>query len=124
MPKLTTSMDKVIGLRVRTSRAECGMTQEKLGNALGLTFQQVQKYEKGTNRISTSTMLVIARTLNKPVSYFIDEPKYKPNTKGEAMAEFMASRLGVQLISEAVELHPALQQNLLDIARTMNRTAT
>jgi transcriptional regulator with XRE-family HTH domain len=119
----TEDMDRAIGLKVRTARGELQMSQDKLGQALGLTFQQVQKYEKGTNRISTSTLLRIAVILQKPMTYFIAEPKYKPNTKGEEMAEFVASRIGTQLIGAAMELPPHLQQSLLDLARSMNKAA-
>lgn len=116
-------MNRAIGLKVRTARGEINMSQEKLGNALGVSFQQIQKYEKGVNRISTSTLLLIASTLQKPLAYFVDEPKYKPNTKGEEMAEFVASRVGAQLIAATMELPPALQQSLVDLARTMHRQA-
>src|SRR3954469_25434955 len=62
--KIKNSDDAVIGQNVRKLRMLAGMSQEKLGNALGLTFQQVQKYEKGTNRISGGRMVLIARILN------------------------------------------------------------
>ena len=53
-PKRTNAVDRVIGARVRARRASLGMSQERLGEALGITFQQVQKYERGANRISAS----------------------------------------------------------------------
>jgi len=64
--------DKHVGSRVRMRRMMLGMSQEKLGDALGLTFQQVQKYEKGTNRIGASRMAQIAEILQVPVSFFFD----------------------------------------------------
>jgi len=64
--------DKHVGSKVRMRRMILGMTQEKLGDALGLTFQQVQKYEKGTNRISASRLQHISRILQVPVSFFFD----------------------------------------------------
>ena len=65
-------IDQHVGSRVRMRRAILGMTQEKLGLALGLTFQQVQKYEKGTNRIGASRLQAIAKVLDvPPPSYFL-----------------------------------------------------
>jgi transcriptional regulator with XRE-family HTH domain len=116
----TIGLDRAIGLRVRTARNECGMSQEKLGTLLGITFQQVQKYEKGMNRVSSSALVKISEVLKKPISYFLDEVKYKPNTKGEQMAEFVASREGSQLIAAAMELPPKLQQTLIDLARDVH----
>src|SRR5215210_5160578 len=64
--------DKHVGSRVRMRRMMLSMSQEKLGDALGLTFQQVQKYEKGTNRIGASRLQHISRILQVPVSFFFD----------------------------------------------------
>ena len=64
--------DKHVGARVRMRRMMLGMSQEKLGDALGLTFQQVQKYEKGTNRIGASRLQQISNILQVPVSFFFE----------------------------------------------------
>jgi transcriptional regulator with XRE-family HTH domain len=64
--------DKHVGSRVRMRRMMLGMSQEKLGDALGLTFQQVQKYEKGTNRIGASRLQQISQILQVPVSFFFE----------------------------------------------------
>src|SRR6266852_4573715 len=64
--------DKHVGSRVRMRRMMLGMSQEKLGDALGLTFQQVQKYEKGANRISASRLQQTAHFLQVPISFFFD----------------------------------------------------
>ena len=64
--------DKHVGSRVRMRRMMLGMSQEKLGDALSLTFQQVQKYEKGTNRIGASRLQQIAHFLQVPVSFFFE----------------------------------------------------
>jgi transcriptional regulator with XRE-family HTH domain len=66
-------IDKHVGGRVRMQRMLLGMSQEKLGDAIGLTFQQVQKYEKGANRIGASRLQQIAGTLQVPVSFFFEE---------------------------------------------------
>src|SRR3569832_1763801 len=68
--KAPNPIDKHVGSRVRMRRMMLSMSQEKLGDALGLTFQQVQKYEKGTNRIGASRLQQIAHILQVPVSFF------------------------------------------------------
>ncbi len=72
MTKAPSPVDKHVGSRVRMRRIMLGMSQEKLGEALGLTFQQVQKYEKGTNRIGASRIQQIAEILQVPVSFLFD----------------------------------------------------
>ncbi|MDF2116919.1 helix-turn-helix transcriptional regulator [Roseiarcaceae bacterium H3SJ34-1] len=82
MAKTPNPIDKHVGSRVRMRRILLGLSQEKLGAALGLTFQQVQKYEKGTNRIGASRLQEISKTLNIAPSYFFDGAP-----TGSAMAE-------------------------------------
>ena len=72
MTKSPNPTDKHVGSRVRMRRMMLGMSQEKLGDALGLTFQQVQKYEKGTNRIGASRLQHISQILQVPVSFFFE----------------------------------------------------
>jgi transcriptional regulator with XRE-family HTH domain len=70
--KAPNPIDKHVGSRVRMRRMMLSMSQEKLGNNLGLTFQQVQKYEKGTNRIGASRLQQISNILQVPVSFFFE----------------------------------------------------
>ena len=70
--KAPNPIDKHVGSRVRMRRMMLGMSQEKLGDALGLTFQQVQKYEKGTNRIGASRLQQISQILQVPVAFFFE----------------------------------------------------
>ena len=72
LKKVPNPIDRHVGSRVRMRRMLAGVSQEKLGEALGLTFQQVQKYEKGANRISASRLQQIAKMLEVPVSFFFD----------------------------------------------------
>jgi transcriptional regulator with XRE-family HTH domain len=65
-------VDKYVGSRVRMRRLMVGMSQEKLGDELGLTFQQVQKYEKGTNRISASRLQQLSGILSVPIPFFFE----------------------------------------------------
>ncbi|HEY8565078.1 MAG TPA: helix-turn-helix transcriptional regulator [Beijerinckiaceae bacterium] len=72
MTKSPNPIDKHVGARLRMRRMLVGMSQEKLGQAVGITFQQVQKYEKGTNRVSASRMHQIGQVLGVPVEFFYE----------------------------------------------------
>jgi transcriptional regulator with XRE-family HTH domain len=86
--KAPNPIDKHVGSRVRMRRMMLNMSQEKLGDALGLTFQQVQKYEKGTNRIGASRLQQISHILQVPVSFFFDGAPHVPGAaRSEGMAE-------------------------------------
>jgi transcriptional regulator with XRE-family HTH domain len=76
--KAPNPIDKHVGSRVRMRRMMLSMSQEKLGDALGLTFQQVQKYEKGTNRIGASRLQQISDILQVPVSFFFEGAPHMP----------------------------------------------
>ena len=98
--------DKHVGARVRMRRMMLGMSQEKLGDALGLTFQQVQKYEKGANRIGASRLQQISQILQVTVSFFFEgapnAPGYQPDGMTEApspayVADFLATSDGLSL---------------------------
>ena len=66
-------VDVHVGRRLRARRTILGISQEKLGEQLGLTFQQIQKYERGTNRVSSSRLFDLTRVLDVPIAYFFDE---------------------------------------------------
>ena len=70
--KAPNPVDKYVGSRVRMRRIMLGMSQEKLGEALGLTFQQIQKYDKGTNRVGASRIQQISEILQVPVSFLFE----------------------------------------------------
>lgn len=72
MTKKANLVDVHVGLRIRAARLAAGLSQERLGNALGVTFQQVQKYEKGANRVGAGRLSDIARVLSVPVAYFFE----------------------------------------------------
>lgn len=73
MPKQTTDVDRLVGLRITTLRKARGLSQTALGAAVGVTFQQVQKYEKGQNRVGAGRLSEIARLLDVPVSAFFED---------------------------------------------------
>jgi len=92
--KSPSPIDRHIGRRVRARRTLLGMSQERLAEALGLTFQQIQKYEKGANRIGASRLLQIAGILDVGVEFFFeDAPGFSGSGHAGAstMAEFLAS---------------------------------
>jgi transcriptional regulator with XRE-family HTH domain len=78
------AFDAHVGQRVRLRRTLLGMSQERLGDALGLTFQQVQKYERGANRISAGTLYRLAQILDVPISFFFDGIEELPGGAGGA----------------------------------------
>jgi transcriptional regulator with XRE-family HTH domain len=109
--KVPNPIDKHVGGRVRMKRILLGMSQEKLGEALGLTFQQVQKYEKGANRIGASRLQEIAKILQAPPSFFFEgAPQHgEPDVSHEGFAEAPAGQYVVDFISsvEGLQLNRA-----------------
>lgn len=105
MQKIPDPIDRHVGARVRMRRILAGMSQVQLGSALGVTYQQMQKYEKGTNRISVSRLQQIGYVLGVPASsFFVDHPAvYKPTLGQIDAAElidletFLSTREGAQL---------------------------
>lgn len=87
MKKAPDPVDRHVGHRVRVRRLLVGVSQEKLGDALGVTFQQIQKYEKGTNRISASRLRQIADMLGVPVSFFYEGAPRADGGREEGAAE-------------------------------------
>jgi len=80
-------IDVHVGSRIRLRRTLLGMSQERLGEALGLTFQQVQKYERGVNRVGASRLFDLSRVLDVPISFFFDDmPKSLASTYGGHMS--------------------------------------
>ncbi|MEL6203131.1 MAG: helix-turn-helix domain-containing protein [Pseudomonadota bacterium] len=121
-------IDVHVGTRIRLRRAMVSMSQEKLGEALGITFQQVQKYEKGTNRVGASRLQNIAAILNVPVSFFFeDAPGDKAGANNE-MAEsgssyvvnFLSSSEGLQLNRAFVKISdPKVRRKIIDLVKSL-----
>src|SRR5437762_8376684 len=110
--KAPNPIDRHVGSRVRMRRMMLAMSQEKLGDALGLTFQQVQKYEKGTNRIGASRLQQISHILQVPVSFFFDgAPTSGPDADAAEkslspafLSEFLATSEGLALTKAFVRI--------------------
>jgi len=115
--------DKYVGSRVRMRRLMLGMSQEKLGEKLGLTFQQVQKYEKGTNRIGASRLQHIAQILKVPVSFFFDGAVSKQAEDGSSKApvadyvsDFLSTSDGLALTKAFTNIKDArLRRRVVDL---------
>lgn len=109
-----------------------GMSQEKLGDHLGLTFQQIQKYEKGLNRIGASRLYAISRILDTPVQYFFDDlsdeiignnpisDKASGAPEGTPLSEFLSTSEGLQLNMSFTRIKDqATRRRLADLVRTL-----
>jgi transcriptional regulator with XRE-family HTH domain len=122
-------VDLHVGARVRMRRRLRGVSQEKLADSLGLTFQQVQKYERGANRISASKLYEIAASLQTPVGYFFeglaDPSSTGEGRGGEASSEqvvhdFLMTTEGLELASLFPRLKRGrLRRRLLDLVRAI-----
>lgn len=105
-------IDKHVGSRVRMRRLMFGMSQEKLADAIGLTFQQVQKYEKGTNRMGSSRLQQIANVLQVPVTFFFEGAPGQPKLDGKAPSpayvnEFLSTSDGLALTKAFMQIKNA-----------------
>jgi transcriptional regulator with XRE-family HTH domain len=114
-------VDRHVGLRIRIRRKEVGVSQERLAEALGITFQQVQKYERGANRVSASKLWEIARALNTGVGYF-----YEGLGEGDTSAprlgaqDFMLSNEGLELMAAFPRIQkPGLRRRLVELVRAV-----
>jgi transcriptional regulator with XRE-family HTH domain len=124
--KAPNPIDKHVGSRVRMRRMMLAMSQEKLGDALGLTFQQVQKYEKGTNRIGASRLQQISHILQVPVSFFFDGAPIiagmpRPEGVSEApspayVSDFLATSDGLALTKAFMRIDDSkLRRRIVDL---------
>ena len=110
--------DAEVGRRVRALRLERGMSQEKLGDGLGLTFQQVQKYEKGTNRIGAGRLQRISEIFEVPISAFFE---VAPNDESATLLEFADNAAALRLLRAYSRISsPHTKQALVRLAETMS----
>lgn len=106
-------IDVHVGNRMRLRRTLLGLSQERLGEMIGLTFQQVQKYERGTNRISCSRLFDLSRALDVPVAYFFDD---MPQTVADLSPVKMARQPGTVEPPKS-ESDPMLRRETLELVR-------
>lgn len=124
-------VDAHVGSRVRLRRMLLGMSQERLGESMGLTFQQVQKYEKGVNRIGASRLFQISKILDVPVQFFFEEAPYAGDgSRAPGLAEpdsetfileFLNSREGLELNRAFVKIGDAkVRKSVVDLVRALS----
>jgi len=133
--KRANSVDAHIGHRVRLRRILLGMSQERLGEMLKVTFQQVQKYERGTNRVSASRLFQLAKVLGVPIDYFYDSLAERveheiggfaePTDEEAAMMTFLSTREGIELNRAFQRItDPNKRRAVVDLVRSMAREET
>lgn len=123
-------VDVHVGSRVRLRRLLLGMSQEKLGDELGVTFQQVQKYERGANRIGASRLYRVSRVLQVPIGFFFEGLEAAPvagfadGDQTPLIDDFINSPEGVALAAAFARIRePAVRRKLLELARTLSEDA-
>lgn len=128
------SIDAHVGARVRLRRTLLGLSQEKLGDALGLTFQQIQKYERGANRIGASRLFDLSRVLDVPVSFFYDDmandlteraPGKVADARDHANADQdldpMAKRETLELVRSYYKVSdPAVRKKIFELVKSLS----
>lgn len=128
--KQASPIDVQVGTRVRLRRMLIGMSQEKLGELLGLTFQQVQKYEKGVNRIGAGRLFQVAHILGVPIDYFYEgvngvaegAPGFAdPGGASPPVMEFLSSGEGLQLSLAFMKIKdPKVRKRVLDLVKSLS----
>ncbi len=119
-------VDVHVGLRIRLRRKELGVSQEKLAEAIGLTFQQVQKYERAANRVSASKLYEVARALDTSTAYFFEgltdahiRTAAEPGGQSQMQA-FLLTAEGVELATTFPRIQPSrVRRRILDLVRAM-----
>ena len=123
--KQANPIDAQVGNRVRIRRMLIGMSQEKLGDLLGLTFQQVQKYEKGVNRIGAGRLYEVSRILGVPIDFFYEGVASSESGMAESespppVMEFVSSGEGLQLSLAFMKIKdPKVRKRMLDLVKSL-----
>jgi len=124
-------VDAHVGNRIRLRRMALGLSQEKLAQALGLTFQQVQKYEKGINRVGASRLYDLARVLDVPIGYFFEDllPDASASGQGDVptvpVSDAGLKRETLELLRAYNRINdPVVRRRVYDLARALGDAAT
>lgn len=120
-------IDIHVGGRIRLRRNMQGMSQEKLGEQLGITFQQIQKYEKGTNRVGASRLQEISAILEAPVAYFFEDAPgshasggFAEDSQTDYVVDFLSSSEGLALNRAFARIQdPKVRRKIIDLVRTL-----
>ena len=124
-------IDRHVGLRIRMRRKELGISQERLADSIGLTFQQIQKYERAANRVSASKLWEMARALETTVGYFFEglgdsAPSGSDDhvARRDIIQDFLLTSEGMELATLFPQVRQArVRRRLLDLVRTMAEDA-
>lgn len=127
-------VDIHVGGRIRLRRMMNGLSQERLGEQMGLTFQQIQKYEKGANRVGASRLFQLSQVLDVPVSYFFDDLEtsgeggnlgFSESKSQDFVLEFLNSREGLELNRSFVKIQdPQVRRRIVDLIRVLSDQPT
>ena len=117
-------IDVHVGQRVRQRRVLCGLNQTELANAIGLTFQQLQKYERGMNRISASKLWQISQVLDVPVQWFFEEFSEPKEEEGSRREAFHMKRETLELVRNYVAVPADVQQKFLSLVKSIANSAS
>jgi transcriptional regulator with XRE-family HTH domain len=119
-------IDIHVGSRIRLRRNMLGMSQERLGESLGITFQQIQKYEKGTNRVGASRLQAIASILEVPVAFFFEDAPggavggLSEESQTTYVVDFLSSTEGLQLNRAFVKIaDQKVRRRIIDLVRSL-----
>ncbi|MCR5878762.1 helix-turn-helix domain-containing protein [Phenylobacterium sp. J367] len=114
-------VDRHVGLRIRMRRKELGMSQDRLAEALGITFQQIQKYERGSNRVSASKLWETARALQAPINYFYEGlPEEGETTAASGAHAFLMTPEGLELAAAFPRItDPRVRRKVVELVRAM-----
>ena len=123
-PDAPNPVDRHVGLRIRMRRKELGISQEALAESIGLTFQQVQKYERAANRVSASKLWEMAQAMNTTVAYFYEglegDGEFAEAMRDGLTQAFITSHDGVQLARAFAAIRkPRVRRRILDLIRAM-----
>ena len=132
-PRSANPVDTHVGSRIRVRRQVLKMSQEKLGDRLGVTFQQVQKYERGANRVGASRLWKMSRVLDVPISFFFDGLEgadtdapgdFAEGDQTPIVYDFIRSSDGVALATAVSKIkNKAVRRQILELARSLAKDA-
>ncbi|MEY9493791.1 helix-turn-helix domain-containing protein [Bradyrhizobium elkanii] len=119
----TTPIDALIGQRVRMRRMELHISQSDLGDKLGVSFQQIQKYEKGVNRVGASRLQQLAGILDTDMAYFLADSINGKAAQGPSkLSAFLATKDGLEFVEAGMKLNQVYRRGLTALARTLSTT--
>jgi len=119
-------VDVYVGKRIRHRRWMNGTTQQQLAEAVGIKFQQIQKYETGMNRVSASRLWDISNVLDVPVSYFfegVDDSQQEGNVAGGATGDILTDKEALELLRSYYAIPENQRRRLFDLARVLSDAA-